>query len=184
MLIRETFGASISETLFIMFGPGGASGPYTLVMPERCIPWERILCERYTSGAALLHSIANNMIAGMEDILGTIYGTLFSKPWAGSHTYPLSFGGAMQSLYHCSKFVITFPLTSLKPLSKPTSFPTSSTVHQSGVVGPKPAWTDCRRWYILRHGLSPASANMIMSPPLSPRSAGPVSARWSRAMTR
>ena len=69
-----------------------------------------------------------------------------TKPWAGSHTYPLSFGGAMQSLYHCSKFVITFPLTSSKPLSKPTSFPTSSTVHQSGVVGPKPAWTDCRRW--------------------------------------
>ena len=71
-----------------MFGPGGASGPYTLVMSERCIPCERILCERYTSGAALLHSLANNMIADMEDIRGTIYETLFSMYWpSGPYTF-------------------------------------------------------------------------------------------------
>ena len=36
-----------------------------------------MLCERYTKGAALLHSLANNMIADMGDIRGTIYETLF-----------------------------------------------------------------------------------------------------------
>ena len=41
------------KRLCIMFGPGCSSGPYTLVMPERCIPCERIICERYTNGAAL-----------------------------------------------------------------------------------------------------------------------------------
>ena len=83
-----------------MFGPGVASGPYTLyvdITSERCIPCERILCERYTSGAALLHSLANDMIADMEDIRGTIYETLFCLACIGhlAHIHSSHAGAAL-----------------------------------------------------------------------------------------
>ena len=71
-----------------MFGPGGASGPYTLVMPERCIPCERILCERYTNGAALLLSLVNNMNVDMGDIRSHHFRNVVYHVWPGGASGP------------------------------------------------------------------------------------------------
>ena len=83
-----------------MFGPGGASGPYTLVMPERCIPCERILCERYTNGAALLLSLANNMNVDMGDIRSHHFRNVVYHVWARWCIRPIhaSYAGAVHSM--------------------------------------------------------------------------------------
>ena len=97
---RHSFGGTIYETLFIMFGPGGASGPYTLVMSERCIPCERILCERYTNGAALLLSLANNMNVDMGDIRSQHFRNVVYHVWARWCIRPIhaSYAGAVHSM--------------------------------------------------------------------------------------
>ena len=96
----DMVGGTIYETLFIMFGPGGASGPYTLVMSERCIPCERILCERYTNGAALLLSLANNMNVYMGDIRSQHFRNVVYHVWARWCIRPIhaSYVGAVHSM--------------------------------------------------------------------------------------
>ena len=83
-----------------MFGPGGASGPYTLVMSERCIPCERILCERYTNGAALLLSLANNMNVDTGDIRSQYFRNVVYHVWARWCIRPIhaSYAGAVHSM--------------------------------------------------------------------------------------
>ena len=91
-----------------MFGPGGASGPYTLVMPERCIPCERILCERYTSGAALLLSLANNMNVDMGDIRSHHFRNVVYHVWARWCIRPIhaSYAGAVHFMWKNSLWTV------------------------------------------------------------------------------